>query len=123
MRKVAQTTPDQRSTIEILRILFGEKGYGICPVAEEFRRHELDFVAYQHALHSRFVVVRVTPKGWVSVTPFVMKGNFSEAREHMGKSFPARVFWSKKQLFLPKEEHGWKRYFPPEIQEEWRLVA
>ncbi len=119
-------TPEQRVTIEYLKRIFSESGYVICRVAKQYRRHELDFIAVHGRLISRFFIVRPTPKGWVSITPFA-RAHIEDHMRHKvkhGRSTPARkVFWRQRQLTLPPGTNGWADYFPPEMQARIKKAA
>ena len=105
-------TPAQRESVVRLRTLLGQEGFLVCDVAPPYRRHELDFIVAHQVWLYQFVIVRPTPKGRLSVTPFSNKviphglKNFVKATD-----LPVRIQWSGKLLRLLSGINGYKKYF------------
>jgi len=116
-----EVTAQQRATLEKVKREFAENGYYIYPVAPFFRRNEHDFVAAQKDWPRQFLVVRPTPKGFVSVIPFALRTLYHKPRKiisSLQKKSPKTIRWSGKQLrFARQRPDWWKDYFPPEASE------
>ncbi len=112
-------TPDILKVLANLKALMAEKGYDTCEVASFFRRSEHDFLAYDKTRVSKFVVVRPTLAGRVSVTPCVSWSLFGTLRKDIRKSqkpYPVRVHTHKKALkFLNARPEWWRDYFPSSV--------
>jgi hypothetical protein len=108
----------QREALKKIKTLLGEKGFGICEVAEKFRRDPYDFLAYQKDWPSSFFVVRPTPKGWVSITPSIppLLERLQDDPGSYLKGASATVLWVGRSLrHLSRHPTWWPHYFPPGV--------
>lgn len=121
MPQTIRVTAQQRATLGKVKRELAESGYYIYPVAPFFRRNKHDFVAAQKDHPREFVVVRPTPKGLVSVVPFVMRALYYKPQKivsSLQKKEPGTIRWSGKQLRYARQRPDWWRdYFPAEARQ------
>lgn len=119
MVKKFELTEQQTETLKELRCLFGENDYEVCDVAPFFRRHEQDFLAVHNEWKRKFVVVRPTRGGGISIVGFCLPSLYVKMRKIINDArgrLPVRIVWSGKQLrFAEARPDWWKQYFTPEV--------
>lgn len=116
----------QQKMIELVRIELAGEGYLIFPIAEEYRYHRLDFVAVLNVLPHNFLVVRPTPRGGVSFTPFGPHSQYIQADRaiaHARQAINITIHWSPRPLRMPPPERWWwEEYLPETFHEEIRSL-
>lgn len=125
--KKLRVTKDVKETMSLLKTALGASRYAISAVPKSHRRSNWDFIAADKDAPRKFIRVRPTYTGRVSVTAFNLPIKYSRARmriEEMRFRVPAKIVWSSKQLrFHPEQSYWWKSYFRPKDLERFGLTS
>ncbi len=119
-------TEEQLQTLERLRILLAELGHVIVPVADRYRKHELDFVALPKDRPRCLLRVRPIPSGAIMLQPYASRAQYRSLRLALREKgrFDSPVRWSGAQLpFSHVDPEGWKRFISPEALPELNYLS
>jgi hypothetical protein len=125
-RKKVRVDWAQQKMLECVRIELAGEGYLIFPVAKAYRYHRLDFVAVLKVLPNNFLVVRPTPGGRISFTPFGPHGQYIQADRaiaHARRAIDIAVIWSPRPFRAPPPGKAWwEEYVPKKFWDELRIL-
>lgn len=120
MGRTLSVTNRQKAVMKHLREHIAECGYDVSAVADGYRRNEHDTLLAHTRNYQKFLIIRPTPRGLLSVLSFSQRSQYREASAivaQVQKRHPKLVRWIGGRLSRKGGKRFWERYFPPPLHQ------